>query len=134
MDKERFAYYKTHIETMDTEHWEILHTLDLVNNALHTQDLLLLKSLAAEMNVLLHKHYSNEERYMHSVKYLYIKAHAAEHIILKEEMDNIVKSITSMYYINKITGDWLINKLNVLLIGHIDEHDLQYADFVRINK
>ena len=134
MEKERFVYYTTHVSEMDAEHWEILHILDLMNNAIRHSDLELLKTLSVNINKLLHAHYSTEERYMHSINYPYIKAHAAEHVILKKEMDTIINNISKLYAINCILADWLIKKLDKLLIGHIDDHDLQYSKFVAINK
>ena len=134
MKKDRFIHYTTNIESMDAEHWAILHVLDLIYTAIQDNDLLLIKSLSLNLNHLLDKHYNSEERYMHSIDYPFIKYHASEHIILKKEMDHIIHVISTMYTVSPITADWLVKKLDKLLIGHIDEHDMQYAKFAAINK
>lgn len=124
MSPEAFSHYKTDIEEIDSQHLDILNK---AKEIVHNQDLTP-EQLDAEIEILTTIfvfHLKYEEELMRKINYKYLNAHIDSHKKLKRDYDIIVDDL------KKFTKckTRFINKLDHLLIDHVDHYDLQYTKF-----
>lgn len=124
MSPEAFKHYKTNIKEIDEQHLNILNKAkeivrneDLTPEQLNTE-IELLDSIFVS-------HLKYEEELMRKINYKYLNSHMEAHKTLKSEFDKIVDDL------KKIPRCKLriINKLDHILIDHVDHYDLQYIQY-----
>ena len=124
MSPEAFKHYKTDIKEIDDQHLDILVKASaLVRNKTLSPSELLLE--IEKIHISFNHHLVYEEELMRKINYKYLNSHIEAHKTLKSEFDKIVDDL------KKIPSCKLriINKLDHILIDHIDHYDLQYIQY-----
>jgi hemerythrin-like metal-binding protein len=121
----RFVHYKTNISIIDDDHHNIIVLMndivwDLKNNG--QADTRKLDNLLINLT----KHFKTEEGFMHSIGYPYVDDHTSEHVsILNYYID------TSNCLIGVFNQLNFIDVLEEIVVGHIDNYDLPFADYYK---
>lgn len=124
MSPEAFKHYKTDIDEIDKQHLDILvKANEIVKNKTLTIDELL--SEIEKLNQLFVYHLEYEEELMKQINYKYLKSHIESHQRLKYQFDKIVENLK-----NPIGDKYhLIEKLDKILLDHVDHDDRQYIEY-----
>ena len=126
MNKERFQHYRTFNDELDNSHYDLLSEMSTVADYYKlTYSIEPIKILARH----LHEHHIEEENMMRSMKYPYIDFHIIAHELLRHELSKIIQRCKLHKFILNITHEF-----ENLFISHIDNHDIQYSDWIKREK
>lgn len=130
MSLDRFEHYKLNIPIIDNDHYQLLLTAgnicNLVKEHNHDEAELLLKHLSIDLK----KHFEKEESFLRVVEYKYLEYHISDHHKITKELESI--ELKNHMYDFEIKS--LAQKIEDMLIKHIDQFDMQYADIVKNNQ
>lgn len=123
MSPEAFNHYKTNIKDIDEQHLDILNKAKEIVRGQHLTP----EQLNSEIEILnsifvAHLHF--EEELMRKINYKYLNAHILVHQKLKYDFDKIIDSLKNSIGNKK----FIVDKLDHLLIDHVDQYDLQYIE------
>lgn len=74
------------------------------------------------------KHFKNEEQYMESIKFPYIKYHAEVHLKI---LNKIIIVLNNKEPYSYIMQKYYIKTIDDTLLKHIDEHDRQISEYLK---
>lgn len=125
----RFKHYLTGISKLDDQHWVVVKQLqDCIHVTYDTPE----QASATLRDAITHlkSHFSSEEALMTAVKYPIVERHKMDHTTIQKAAENILSLLD-----NNNVPDLLfkVKSLNEAFIVHIDQHDIQFADWVRSN-
>lgn len=120
----RFHHYRTGVEQIDAEHYTLLMLMEAIEtNADATIDENRLQIAAVAS--LFQQHLQHEEAYMDSIDYpyaVYHKQHHAEFLQMLREYTSATPSSVTRYATRRLSDHF---------IAHIDQHDIQLAQYAR---
>lgn len=124
MSPEAFKHYKTDIDEIDKQHLDILvKANEIVRNRTLTVTEILTE--IEKLNELFVHHLEYEEELMRQINYKYIVYHIESHRRLKHEFNKIIEGLKNPNR-NKYH---LIEKLDKILLDHVDHDDRQYIEY-----
>jgi len=121
---ERFVHYKIGIKEIDDDHYSLFSKSDVAIQFLKDRNYKEAQFLLNEIYSDLENHFMKEESFMRAIGFGYIDAHIESH----EEILCEIKEITAIENIIKFQINCFIKKLEDIIIGHIDQFDMQYAE------
>lgn len=123
MSPEAFVHYKTDIAEIDKQHMDILvKANEIVRNRTSSAEELVVEIDKLDRLFVYHLEY--EEQLMRQINYKYLHYHIESHKRLKHEFDKIIENLKSPIR-NKYH---LIEKLDKILLDHVDHDDRQYIE------
>lgn len=123
MSPEAFVHYKTNIDEIDNQHLDILiKACQIVRNKNMTLSELNLE--IDNLNTIFINHLVFEEDLMRQINYKYLQPHIESHERLKKDFYKILDKIKNPKY-NKM---FIIQKLDKVLLDHVDHDDRQYIE------
>jgi len=113
---DNFIHYKTGIQSIDDDHWKLISMMnDIIDQLNEDIDV---SHLLSKFTKELQDHFNREELEMIKINFPYYKFHKQEHIRLANEMTKI-----------NLINTHIIEKLELVLIQHIDTYDMQIGTF-----
>ena len=131
MTEENFAHYKLGFDEVDREHWSLIELMEKAKHASKNRDARALIGYLDKLNEAIISHFKNEEEFMLKIKYPYFQAHKQHHDMLLSNLKNIVLSAKTGNDSRIATHHMLVNDLELIVVKHIDEQDMQIATFIK---
>lgn len=135
--EEAFSHYLTGIDDIDDRHWDIIkiindaviygrnHDMKFPDNIVHMQEEL------DNVKSNLKTHFAIEDLKMERANYPYIKYHKEDHTIILSLIRKIIENLAASpsYYSTYTVLDFLSK-----FVGHIDQFDIQYSEYIKNKK
>jgi len=123
MTPERFIHYITGIPSIDADHFAMLVEATeigrLVKNKKYNDARVLLNLMCHNLQI----HLKKEEEFLRAINYSYIDFHIVDH----NTMINILQKVDIFQLTGALEITGFTHKIEMLLINHIDNYDLQFA-------
>lgn len=123
----RFHHYRTGVEQIDAEHYNLLVLMEVVGDNADASDDEIRLQIAAIVN-LFQEHMRHEEAYMDSIDYPYAAYHKQHHAEFLEMLDDYKDAHP------KRALQYVTRRLSDHFMVHIDQHDIQLAEYARQHK
>lgn len=130
MYKERFACYKVDIPEFDDHHWEMFCKMGVAMSHCQSRDKDRAVAALADLITYSLSHFKDEETFMEQIEYPWLDTHCTYHEKLKEDLQAFLSGIS----VGKCLASDLALKFEDTFIKHIDEQDMQYAQWYKRNK
>lgn len=133
MNQLSFIHYMLEIKEIDDQHWELIEIMNNIKQLEYntTQDASQFNVILTELHIKVEKHFEYEEYCMERDGYPYLYYHKQDHI----KLANIINKLSTHDYSKAqfLTNKYLISKLQIVIIDHIDQSDMQYGEWYRNN-
>lgn len=126
MNEASFVHYKTGNQLIDSQHWEIFQLITSIKESILSE--ITFKEKLIFLLVLLKMHFSDEEKLMVKINYPYFAPHRDRHADLVGLLSKHIKNHGIAPF-----GKYSIDLLDELFTGHINDHDLQLANYMKRN-
>lgn len=123
MDMTCLVHYTLGIPHLDVEHKKIFELINSVNDSCSRGDKDQELDFFMELLAFLPSHMEGEEQFMKEIGYPFIPHHREHHQHINEELSALLKN----FYVRN--HKYMLDQLSVLMLRHIDEHDMQYIAY-----
>lgn len=121
--------YATGIESIDTQHQQIIELINRLDVSVAKQDRQEVSEILSGLREYIHTHFSYEEHLLEQSGYKFTESHIRGHRRFVERLESLTQRFEAGAYVSRE----LLNFLHRWLVNHIAHEDQNYVSSVNAN-